>query len=93
MILDLLATIPTVFSGLNQNFAMFKIIRLYEIDCLHFPFSLIILKLKAQKPRAEADNIIYAVSILAKIMALLHYLSCLWLYVGSEAYLDYEEGY
>ena len=38
MILDLLSIVPVTFSGLDPNFTIFKIIRIYEIEILHFPF-------------------------------------------------------
>lgn len=42
---------------------------------------------------AEKDDIEYAISTLCKIVIILHYLSFLWIYVGSETFLDYEDGF
>ena len=92
MILDLIATVPQVFGGMSTKFAFLKIIRVYEINMLHFCFSKLIRYLKGQKPKSESDDLEYAIVSFCKILILLHFLSCLWIYVGSEAYIDHEPG-
>ncbi len=42
---------------------------------------------------SEKQDVVYAFSTITKIFILLHYLSCLWIYIGSEAYLYYEPGF
>ena len=37
--------------------------------------------------------IVYAFSTFSKIIILLHYLGCLFIYIGSERFIDFEEGY
>ena len=36
---------------------------------------------------------IYGCSTVCKIMILLHYLSFLWIWIGGDFFIDYEEGY
>ena len=48
---------------------------------------------KGGKPKSEADDINQFIAAICQITVLLHFLSCLWIYVGSEAYLDHEEDY
>ena len=43
--------------------------------------------------KSEKDDITYALGVISKIVILLHYLSCLWIYIGGPAFNDYEEGY
>jgi len=42
---------------------------------------------------AEKNDVEYAFSIISKIFIMLHYLSCLWLFIGGADYMDYEEGF
>lgn len=35
----------------------------------------------------------FAISVITKIFILLHYLSCIWIYVGGPDFLEYEKGY
>jgi len=67
-------------------------IRLYEINNLQYTMSQIMRWVFQFKSAAEKDDIEYAFSTLCKIVMILHYLSFLWIYVGSEAFLDYEDG-
>ena len=92
MIFDLIPTIPNVFGGLDPKFAFLKIARIHDVESLYHIFKIAIqVKFRAQ-PKSISDNIIYAVSTFCIIILILHYLSCLWLYIGSEAFLDYEQG-
>ena len=38
-IIDLISSVPNMFSGLNPVFAPLKIFRVYEVDMLHFMFA------------------------------------------------------
>ena len=92
LILDLVATIPNVFSGLATQFAFLKIIRVYEVDELYFWMEAVMRAIKSSSSEGEKDDIAYAFSSLSKITILLHYLSCIWIYVGGPDFLDYEVG-
>ena len=90
MIFDLIATVPNVFGGLDPKFAFLKISRIHDIEMLYYFFKIVIhLKTRAD-PKSVSDDQIYAISSFCIIIVILHYLSCLWLYIGSEAFLDYE---
>jgi len=91
-ILDLIVIVPNTFSGLNPVFSPLKFIRVYEIEMLHFTGENLYRWLYFTKSKSEKDNIVYAISILTKIMILLHYLAFLWMYIGGPDFLDYEEG-
>ena len=41
LILDLLSIVPVTFSGLNPDLTFLKVIRVYEIDNLHFALDLL----------------------------------------------------
>ena len=89
-VLDIASTIPNVFSGMNPQFTFLKIIRVYEIDQLPLLLDTVFREFRPQSVKSEKDDISYALSVITKITILLHYLSCLWIYVGSPAFKDYE---
>ena len=68
-------------------------VRVYEIEMLHYTPHHFLHKFSTLKTKSELDDIEYAFSTGAKIAILLHYLSCLWIYIGSEEFIDYEPGY
>ena len=91
LVLDLIATVPNVFGGLNPKFAFFKILRIHEMDMLYYIFKIILLFKLRNQPKSVSDDYIFVASTLCQIIIILHYLSCLWIYVGSEAFIDYDE--
>ena len=91
MILDVFASLPQVASGLNNSFVFLKIIRIYQVWLLHYPLEVVVNILYREKRKVFV--IVYACSTLCRIVMLLHYLAVLWLWVGSEYFLDFEEGY
>ena len=91
LILDAAATLPQAASGLNNNFLWFKIIRLYMYELLHYPFEAIVNATFSQKRKVFV--IVYACQTLCRIVMLLHYLAVVWLWIGSDYFLDFEEGY
>ena len=93
LILDLVSVLPNTLSGLDSKFIFLKIVRIYEIDMLHFALAKIMRRIYHNQSDSEKNDKEYAFGTISKILVLLHYLSCLWIYVGSETYLDYEEGY
>ena len=48
-ILDLIATVPNIFSGMNIVFAPLKIIRVYEIGKLHYLITQVMYVVKPDK--------------------------------------------
>lgn len=93
LILDVLATLPQVASGLKNTFVPLKIIRLYEVWLLHYPLEALVNLMYSQKAKRKVFVIVYACQTLCRIAMLLHYLAVVWLWVGSEYFLDFEDGY
>ena len=93
MILDLVSVLPQVLSGLDSKFLWLKIVRIYEIDMLHFALAKIMRRVYRIQSDSEKIDKEYALATISKIFVILHLLSCIWIYVGSESYLEYEEGY
>lgn len=60
---------------------------------LHLSFDTLMRWSLPQSVKSEKEDISYSMSVLSKISILLHYLSCLWIYVGGPAFIDYEEGH
>ena len=92
MIFDLISTVPNIFGGLHPRFAFLKIVRIHELEMLSYIFKLIVELHQHGQPKSVSDDLVYAVGSLCKITIILHYLSCLWIYVGSETFIDYEQG-
>lgn len=93
LILDVMSTLPQVASGLNNSFVWFKIIRLYQYDLLHYPLEALVNIFYSQKEKRKVFVIVYACQTLCQIAMLLHYLAVVWLWVGSDYFLDFEEDY
>ena len=93
LIMDLIPFLPSTLSGLNPKFLFLKIVRIYEVDMLHFAFAKILRRVYHMQSESEKNDKEYAFGTICKILVLLHYLSCIWIYVGGETYMDYEEGY
>lgn len=92
-IIDLISSVPNMFSGLNPVFAPLKIFRVYEVHMLHFMFAELMRWAQQEKSKSEKSDSEFAMSVLCKVTMLLHYLAFLWIYVGGEAFYDYEPGY
>ena len=93
LILDLLASLPQVASDLNNSFVPIKIVRIYQVGLLHYPLEVLVDVIYAQQEKRKIFVIVYALSTLCQIILLLHYLAVVWLWVGSESFLTYEEGF
>ena len=92
-ILDAIATLPQVTSFMNPQYAPLKFFRIFEIMLLHYPFELLIKGIWGQRLHdSQIVSVTFSVMILCQIMLLLQYLAVLFLYIGSEDFLDYEEG-
>ena len=90
MILDVAATLPQIASLMKQKFAFLKIIRLYQIWLLHYPVEVAVNIHLRKWDKIHISAIVYAVATACQILVLLHYLGCLWIYIGSSSFEDYE---
>ena len=93
LILDVFATLPQVASGLNNSFVVLKLIRIHSVWLLHYPLEVLVGVCYSQKEKRKVFVVVYACQTLCRIVMLLHYLAVVWLWVGSEYFLDYEVGY
>ena len=60
LILDIISTLPQIVSGLNTKFVPLKLIRLYQIWLLHYPFQLLVEICYANKDKRFLYVIVYA---------------------------------
>lgn len=93
LILDLISTFPQVVSGLGNEVVPLKILRLYQVWLLHYPFEAIVNYFYARRDRRNIFVIIYAYQTLCRIFMLLHYLAIGWVWIGSADFIDFEVGY
>lgn len=93
LILDIISTLPQIVSGLNTKFVPLKLIRLYQIWLLHYPFQALIEIWCARKDKRYLYVIVYASQTICRIFMLIHYLAIVWVWIGSDYFIDYEEGY
>lgn len=63
------------------------------IELLHYPWEALINLIYMNSNERQKFVLIYASTTISRIMLLLHYLSFLWIWVGSETFIDYEPGY
>ena len=90
MLLDIMATLPQAASNLDVKFIILKNIRLFKIALLHYPVELLLTNYFSQRDKHYVKALVYAFSTIFKILVTLHYLGCMWIYVGSEAFIDFE---
>ena len=67
-------------------------LRLCHISLLRTIIELLIKRVYKKRDKNFALKLVNVFETLAYIMVLLQYLSCLWIFVGSEYFVDYEEG-
>ena len=70
-----------------------KIIRLYQVHLLHYPLEAIVTGIYSKRDKRKIFVVVYACQTLCRIVMLLHYLAVAWLWIGSEQFIGYEEGY
>jgi len=90
MLFDLCATLPQTASGLSPGFTYLKNIRIYNISLLHYPVELLLLNIFSQRDKHYVKALVYAFATIFQILITLHYLGCLWIYIGSEAFVGHE---
>lgn len=83
---------PNVLSGMSPNASFTKVLRVYEINTLTLSLDTFMWWSMPQSVKSVKLDISYSMSVLSKIIILLHYLSCLWIYVGGPSFMDHEEG-
>ena len=93
LILDVIALLPQVVSGLNNRYVPFKLIRLYQISFLHYPFEVILFLFVPDRDKRQLYVSVYASQTICRIFMLLHYLAIVFIWIGSDQFIDYEEGY
>lgn len=89
-ILDLIALVPQFLRDSGTTFLLFKNIRLYQIWLLYYPpewATRVLIKCEYQ-----IKVFVFAFATFSCITVLLHSLGCLFIYIGSERYNDYEVG-
>ena len=60
---------------------------------LHYFLDLVMRAYCKSKSQSEQGDIEFTFSTVSRIAILLHYLSCMWIHIGSAVYLEYEPGY
>lgn len=93
MILDVTATLPQVASLLSYNAVILKVLRLYQLWLLHYPVELALNVYLSNRDKTYIYALVYAFATFCQIMILLHFLACFWIYLGSESFLDFEDGH
>ena len=93
LILDVISLLPQVASGLDVKFTPLKMIRLYQLWLLHYPLQAMIELFLASRDKRTLYVLVYASQTICRIFMLLHYLAIVWIWVGSEHFVGYEEGY
>lgn len=58
---------------------------------LHYIVAQIYRKIYDEKKESEKRDKEYAFGTIAKILCVLHYLACIWIYVGGAEFMDSEE--
>ena len=92
LILDLIAILPQLISGLNPNLVVLKIIRLYQFSVLYYPLEALFKFVYSERDQRYIFTIVYACSTLTQIFLLMHCLAVFWVWIGSESFIDYQEG-
>ena len=92
-ILDLISTLPQSASGLSPRFLPLKMIRIYSIWLLHYPFEALVNVCSRSTDQRFRYVVVYAFSTVCKILLMLHFLALIWIWIGSESFADFEPGY
>lgn len=93
LILDVVSSLPQLTSGLANRFVPLKILRLYQIQLLHFPLETLVRIIYHKKDQKHVYVVIYACATICQILMLLHYLAMVWIFVGSSTFLEREPGF
>ena len=91
LILDIVATLPQVVSAMDVRFVYLKNIRVIHQDLMHYPIEELIQCCLTKRSRFYISSLMYCVNAVFKILVLLQYLGCGWIFVGSDYFVDFEE--
>ena len=83
---------PQLISGLNPNLVALKTIRLYQFSVLYYPMEAFVNIVFSERDQRYIFTIVYACSTLTQIFLLMHCLAVFWVWIGSESFIDYQEG-
>ena len=86
LILDLLASLPQLISGINPYFVIFKFIRFHKRKLLYYPCEEIVSLFCAYREFQFIHVIIYSCSSMCYIVLLMHYAAIFWIWIGSETF-------
>ena len=84
LILDILASLPQLVTGIQPSVVIFKFIRIYRKNLLYYPFEAMVKHTCKNRDMQFKNVVVYAYSRLCYIILLLHYLSVFWVWIGSE---------
>ena len=60
---------------------------------MHYPAEVFIELRYRNKDKRYVKALVYAMATFCQIQILLHYLACIWIFIGSDYFTDYEAGY
>ena len=92
LLVDLVACLPQIASGLKVQFAPLKLIRIYQVQLLHFPLEGLVEIIYNKSDKRKKFVIVYACATFCRIAILLHFLAIVWVYIGSDHFIGFEEG-
>jgi len=76
----------------SQKFAFLKVMRLIHISLLHKPLEFVFKIYFRDKDVRFIEALVGAFATFSWIMILLHFLGCMWIFIGSDYFIDFEEG-
>lgn len=88
---DAVATLPQVVSFLDQKYVFLKVLRVIQISLTLFPIETLLNLVITNRDQLFMSALRTAIRTSCYIMILLHYLGCLWIFIGSEYFADFEE--
>ena len=91
-IFDILATLPQLLSFFSAKFVILKLLRLSHLSLVIMPFRSVVNTCFSNRGKLFNAALISAFQTCCYIVILLHYLGCLWIFIGSEYFLDFEKG-
>ena len=60
---------------------------------LHYPMEVLVNICKRNSDQREIYVIVYAISTLSRIAILIHYLAIMWIWIGSDYFVGFEQGF
>lgn len=91
-VFEFLAAFPQVFSYLDQQYAFMKLFRLYKLSLTVIPIPTATNLLFQERDKKFTQALSGGLKIFCYIMILIHYLGCLWVFIGSDYFVEFEAG-